>query len=63
MKKTIIALVSVILCGCATTRSYKVTFENGEIEYFNLDYKPKKGANSINYEGDTILGVKLIEEI
>lgn len=63
MKKLLI-IPAFLLVGCAPTHhAYKVTFENGEVEYFNLTYKPKKGATSIIYEGDTILGVKTIESI
>ena len=51
------------LAGCApTVRTYRVTFSNGAVEYFNLDYKPKPGANFINYEGETLLGVEKIEK-
>lgn len=49
--------------GCTATRTYKVTFGNGDIDYYNLDYKPKKDAKSIQYEGETILGVEKLEAI
>jgi len=64
MKKILIIAAAAVLCGCATQkRVYKVTFAGGEYEYFELDYKPKAGATSIVYEGDTILGVKTIEQV
>jgi hypothetical protein len=50
------------LASCASVRTYRVTFSNGSVEYYNLDYKPKKGATSIECEGETVLGVVKIEK-
>lgn len=50
--------------GCAQKRYvYKVTFKNGTYDYFDLNYKPKKGATSIEYNGETIIGVDSLEMI
>lgn len=50
--------------GCAHKRYvYKVTFKNGTYDYFDLNYKPKKGATSIEYNGETIIGVDSLEMI
>lgn len=59
----LILALALVLQGCKATRYYRVTFQNGDIEYFALPYKVKKGAKSINYEGQTILGIEEIEEI
>lgn len=50
------------LAGC-TPKAYavKVTFSNGTSDYYELNYKPKKGAKSIEYEGNTILGIESVE--
>lgn len=63
--KKLIALfaIALMLQGCATTRYYKVTYKNGETEYYSLPYKVKKGAKVIEYEGQTILGIDTIEEM
>lgn len=42
-------------------RRYKVTFADGTTDYYELTYKPKQGATAIEYDGETILGVKQIE--
>lgn len=48
--------------GCAPKRyAYKVTFADGTTDYYELTYKPKQGATAIEYDGETILGVKQIE--
>lgn len=50
------------LAGCTPSKHvYKVTFGNGDVEYYELDYKPKKDAKSIKCEGETILGIDKIE--
>ena len=47
---------------CAPRRYvYKVTFTNGSYDYYDLNYKPKKGAKSIEYNGETIIGVDSLE--
>ena len=65
MKKLTILLFSLLfLFSCTPTkRVYKVTFKNGDIEYYYLPYKVKEGSKSIEYEGETILGIESIEEI
>lgn len=49
--------------GCTTTKyyPYKVTFNDGSVEYYELPYKVKKDSKTIEYEGETILGVKETE--
>lgn len=61
----LIALVAMwILSGCmAQKHAYKVTFKDGTVEYYELNYKPKSDAKAIDYEGHTILGVDRIEKI
>lgn len=50
--------------GCTPAKHvYKVTFDNGDVEYYELDYKPKKDAKAIEYDGETFLGVEKIERI
>lgn len=64
MKRLIILFAIVMLLhSCTATRYYKVTFKNGETEYYSLPYKVKKGAKVIEYEGQTILGIDTIEEM
>lgn len=59
----IILAILAIATGCAATRPYKVTFTNGDVEFYELNYKPKKGAKSIEYQGETILGIETIESV
>lgn len=49
--------------GCAANKTYiyKVTFENGNYDYYQLTYKIKKGSKAIEYDGETIIGVKEFE--
>ena len=62
MKKIFFACL--LLIGCAPQKhAYKVTFNDGSVEYYELDYKPKAGAKSIEYQQQTILGVESIEKI
>lgn len=65
MKKLITFLFGLLfLFSCTpTSRVYKVKFTDGSVEYYHLDYKVKKDAKSIEYEGETILGIEAIEEI
>ena len=42
---------------------YKVTFENGNYDYYELTYKLKNGSKVIEYDGETIIGVKDFELI
>lgn len=66
----VLLVASIIFCfigleGCATTRiyPYKVTFADGTVEYFELPYKVKKDSKTIEYNGETILGVDSCEMI
>ena len=53
-----------LLVGCAqTAHTYKVTFTNGDVEYFELKYKPAPGATSIEYDDEVFMGVEKIERI
>lgn len=63
-KLLFILAVAALVSGCAP-KLYpcKVTFDNGDVEYFELKYKPKPNATSIEYEGDTIIGVKSVERL
>ena len=62
MKRMIIVFAIIAICsGCTAIRPYKITFTNGNVEFYELDYKPKKGAKSIEFQGETILGVESIE--
>jgi hypothetical protein len=65
MKRIIIigAALICIACGCASTRAYKVTFGDGSVEYYELNYRPKPTDKSIHYDGQDILGVKKIEKL
>ena len=67
MKKAMITLLIIAIAGsifgCRATRAYKVTFENGDTDYYELNYKPKPGAKTINVEGEEIFGVKSIERL
>ena len=51
--------------GCTANKlySYKVVFENGNVEYYELTYKVKKDSKVIEYDGETIMGVKEVELI
>jgi len=51
--------------GCTATKhySYKVTFNDGSVEYYELTYKVKKDSKVIEYDGETILGVDSVELI
>ena len=64
MKRIMILFaIAMLLQSCTATRYYKVTFKNGETEYFTLPYKVKKGAKSIEVDGETILGIEKIEQM
>lgn len=60
-----VALVAMwVLYGCAPRKyAYKVTFADGTVEYYELDYKPKSDAKAINYDDHTIIGVEQIEKL
>ena len=64
MKKILLIATAAALCGCVPqTRIYKVEFADGTYEYYELNYKPKDGAKSIEYEGETILGVEKLQQV
>ena len=59
-----ILLACSINVGCTPHKYiYKIEFSNGDVEYFELNYKPKDDSKSIEYNGETILGVNKIEKI
>ena len=60
-----ITVTTGVLNGCSTSRTYtyKVIFKDGTSDYFELKYKPEPGCNSIEYEGETIIGVKGVERV
>lgn len=59
-----ITLLVMGLQSCSPiTQAYRIEFKNGNVEYYELDYKPKKNATSIEYKGDIIFGVQSIERI
>ena len=63
MKKLILAILAFALVGCVPSkRVYRVEFGDGSYEYYELDYRPKTTDRSIQYEGQTILGVEKIEQ-
>ena len=59
----IVGFMVAALCCTPKRYVYKVTFKNGTYDYFDLNYKPKKGATSIEYNGETIIGVDSLEMI
>ena len=61
-----IALCLIALCvatACRPMRVYRVTFTDGTYDYYELNYRPANGATSIEYQGETILGVEKIEQL
>jgi hypothetical protein len=63
-----VILMIVIICfldiSCTPKKYiYKIEFSNGDIEYYELNYKPKENSKSIEYNGETILDVNKIEKI
>lgn len=61
---SLILLVMWFVFGCAPQKqAYKVTFSDGTVEYYELNYKPKSDAKTIEYDGNTIVGVEQIEKI
>ena len=65
MKRILIFSIIVLTLSCCAPKlhSYKVTFQNGNVEYFELNYKPDSGTKTIEYNGDTYIGVKSVERI
>lgn len=64
MKHYLIIGAAALAAACTPAKhSYKITFQNGDVDYYELDYKPKKNASSIEYEGKTVLGVAKTERI
>lgn len=55
--------VAVLLSGCSATHPYKVTFANGDVEYYELDYKPKETHKYIQTNDGTYIGVTKIEKV
>lgn len=62
--KYVVAFAAVFtFTSCATApKVYRVTFSNGDVDYYELNYRPKAGATSIEYDGTTIMGVEKIEK-
>lgn len=64
MKLIAFVLSCLLMAGCHPQRYvYRITFNNGDVEYYELNYKPKPGAKAIDYNNETILGVEKIEKI
>ena len=64
MKRLLIITAMLLLVGCApTAHTYKVTFTTGDVEYFELYYKPKPDAKTIEYDDEVFMGVEKIERI
>ncbi len=64
MRKAILLAAVLALTACAPQKhAYKVTFTNGDYEIYELNYKPKAGAKTVEVDGETILGVENIEKI
>ena len=64
---TLIAMLIVLMCffdiSCTPKKYiYKIEFSNGDVEYYELNYKPRENSKSIEYNGETILGVSKIEK-
>ena len=61
----LIALVTMwVFFGCAPRKyAYKVTFTDGTVEFYELNYKVKPGAKAIEYDDETILGIETIEKV
>lgn len=58
-----IAIAAIIATACSPMRVYRVTFSDGTYDYYELNYRPANGATSIEYQGETILGVEKIEPL
>ena len=58
-----IALLLVIVGCTARKYTYKVIFENGDYEYYELNYKPLPDCKAIEYDGETIMGVERVERV
>jgi major membrane immunogen (membrane-anchored lipoprotein) len=66
MKAKTLCLLACALCvatACRPMRVYRVTFSDGTYDYYELDYRPANGATSIEYQGETIIGVEKIEPL
>ena len=64
MRKFMLLLaLAMLLQGCKATHYYRVTFQNGETDYFTLPYRVKKNAKTIEVDGEIILGIETIEEM
>lgn len=58
-----LALLLVIIGCTARKYTYKVVFENGDYEYYELNYKPRPDCKAIEYDGETIMGVERVERV
>ena len=57
-------LLCSVLAGCAPRKYiYRVTFSDGNYDYYDLNYKPKADSKAIEYDGETILGVQKLERV
>lgn len=63
MIMAIVIIVAVLLSSCSATRPYKVTFANGDVEYYELDYKPKATHKYIRTQDGVHIGVTKIERV
>ena len=52
-----------LVSACHASRIYRVTFTDGSYDYYELNYRPATDATSIDYNGETILGVQKIERL
>lgn len=59
----IVLILAFLLTGCTATKAYKVTFRNGDVEYYELNYKPKANDKYIKTDNGTYLGVQSIEKV
>lgn len=57
----IVFMALAILWSCTCTRPYKVTFRDGSVEYYNLNYKPSQYDKYIQTSDGTYIGVIKIE--
>lgn len=61
----LIVLVTMwVFFGCAPRKyAYKVTFTDGTVEFYELNYRVKPGAKAIDFDDETICGVKEFEKV
>lgn len=63
VRSAVVVLLAVLTACAPTKRVYRVEFADGTYDYYELDYRPKDSVKYILYEGETILGVKKVEQI